>query len=70
MTDPATDRYTLRHTENGHHIDIVHRDGGPGAGAIVRVPVRCGRHHLAQDTAALVCRLLNDHARVIHQEDL
>lgn len=64
-----TDRYELRHTTNGQHIDIVPGDAGPGAGAIVRVPVRCGRHHLAQDTAALVCRLLNDHARIIHQEE-
>lgn len=64
-----TDRYTLRHPVNGQHIDIVHEDAGPGSGAVVRVPVRSGRQHLAQDTAALVCRLLNDHARVIHQEE-
>lgn len=69
MTDPATDRYTLRHTDNGQHIDVVHWDAGPGTGALVRVPVRSGRHRVAADTAALVCRLLNDHARAIHQEE-
>ena len=57
------DRYTIRHTTNGQHIDIVHCDAGPGSGAVVRVPVRSGRHHLAQDTAALVCKLLNAYAR-------
>lgn len=64
-----TDRYTLRHPINRKHIDIVHTDSAPSAGALVRVPVRAGLRHQAEDIAALVCRLLNDNARVIHQEE-
>lgn len=63
-----TDRYALRHPVNGQHIDIVHADAGKGAGAIVRVPVRSGLERRADEIADLVLQLLNDHARVIHQE--
>lgn len=64
-----TDRYELRHPMHGRHIDIVPVDAGKGAGALVRILVRDGRDRYAEDTAALVCRLLNDHARIIHQEE-
>lgn len=67
MTDPA-DRYTLRHTPNGQHIDIVHTDASKGSGALVRVPVHSGMHRIAADRAAFVCQALNKHARLIHQE--
>ena len=62
------DRYTLRHAKNGKHIDIVHADTPKGE-IVVRVPVHLYWRHKAEDTADLVCRLLNDHARVIHQEE-
>ncbi len=69
MTSDGHDRYTTRHPMHGRHIDIVPVDAGKGAGALVRIPVRDGRHKYAEDTADLVMRLLNDHARIIHQEE-
>ena len=60
------DRYELRHPVNGQHIDIVPSGAGKGCGALVRVPVRSGMIEHAQETAALVCRLLNEHAKLSH----
>lgn len=61
-------RYELRHPVNGQNIDIVPTGAGKGCGALVRAPVRSGMIHHAQETAALVCNLLNEHAKLIHQE--
>lgn len=65
MSD-SFDRYELRHPVNGQHIDIVPTGAGKGCGALVRVPVRSGMIRHAEKTAALVCRLLNYHAELIH----
>lgn len=67
MSD-SFDRYELRHPVNGQHIDIVPTGAGKGCGALVRVPVRSWMNHHAQETAALVCKLLNEHATFIHQD--
>ena len=67
MSD-SFDRYELRHSVNGQNIDIVPTGAGKGCGALVRVPVRSGMIHHAQETAALVCKVLNEHAQSIHQD--
>jgi hypothetical protein len=53
--------YTTRPNKNGQYIDIVHANAGPGSGAIVRIPVRCGLEHQAKETAGLVLQFLNEY---------
>jgi hypothetical protein len=57
--------YTTRPNKNGQYIDIVHTNAGPGAGSIVRVPVRCGMEDSAGKIAQLVLNFLNEYQRCL-----